>query len=762
MVTISRLILGVNSALGSCPATPTATPSATVEPPTATATPATATATTAATPTATPTGSSTATPTLSPTAGAGVCGDGVLDPGETCDDGNTIDDDSCPADCAIAPCAGPPQGTLTVEVHFATTPSDLRVGGLTLFLRYPEDRVSIPGANGDAAVQARVTSPAGFSVAADDLNYALRAVLDDPGSTGIGAGTALSVQFDICAGAAVPVFRNFACAVEAASGVDAEGMPTDASGQVSCSIVVKPAVLPLVCGDGIVNLAGGETCDDGNTDDGDGCPSNCRIEPCQGPPQGRLTVQVGIATMPSNLTVAGMTMQLDYPEGRVTLPGSNNDPTVQDRVTSPAGFGVTANDLDYALRAVLIDPTLNGIGAGTALSVDFDICAGAAVPVAKNFTCSVVDAAAVDEQGMPIDVSDQVTCSIVVRPAELPLVCGDGIVNLAGGETCDDGNTEDGDGCPSNCRVEPCDGPSQGHLTIQAQLATMPSDLTVAGITLQLDYPEGRVTLPGSNNDPTVQDRVTSPIGFGVTPNDLDYALRAVLIDPTLNGIGAGTALSVDFDICAGAAVPVAKNFTCRVIDAAAVDEQGMPVDVSGQVTCAITVQPPVLPLVCGDGIVNLAGGETCDDGNTEDGDGCPSTCRVEPCALPGSQSVTATVQFSTTPPDLSLSGMTLFIDYPDGSVGIQGAGNDAAVQSRVASPSFAVTPNDFDYGLRTVLIDPTFSGVTAGTALTVQFDVCQGGELPPASAFSCQVLDAADVELAPVTDQVTCTVTLP
>src|SRR5262245_64031625 len=31
--------------------------------------------------------------------GAGTCGDGVIDPGEVCDDGNTADGDACNATC---------------------------------------------------------------------------------------------------------------------------------------------------------------------------------------------------------------------------------------------------------------------------------------------------------------------------------------------------------------------------------------------------------------------------------------------------------------------------------------------------------------------------------------------------------------------------------------------------------------------------------------------------------------------------------------
>ena len=514
------------------------------------------------------------------------------------------------------------------------------------------------------------------------------------------------------------------------------------------------------CGDGIVDLEEGETCDDGNTLDGDACPANCRIATCDGSAQGTVTVELRVATTPSDLQLGGLTLFLRYPENRVSIPGSSNDAAVQARVSSPS-FSLTANDLDYALRAVLIDPTLIGVGAGPVLDVQFDICAGQAVPVARNFGCTVEDASAFDDQGMPISVTNQVTCSVVVKPPVLPLVCGDGIVNLAGGETCDDGNTLNGDSCPSNCRVAPCAVPPQGKVTVQANVTGMPSNLAVAGMAVLLDYPEGRVTIPGSSDDAAVQGRVTSPAGFSLTPNDLDYALRAVLLDPLLDGIAGGTALSVDFDICAGEAVPVARNFACTISDAAALNDQGVLVDVTGQLTCSIVVKPAELPLVCGDGIVNLAGGETCDDGNTLDGDSCPSNCRIASCGLPGDQSVTASVQFSTAPTTL-LSGMTVLVEYPEGAVGILGSNDDAAVQSRVASSTFSLTPNDLNYALRAVLIDPTFAGVSAGTALTIQFDVCQGAQLPAADAFACTVVDATDVTLMPATASTSCSVVLP
>ncbi len=35
---------------------------------------------------------------------------------------------------------------------------------------------------------------------------------------------------------------------------------------------------------------------------------------------------------------------------------------------------------------------------------------------------------------------------------------------------------------------------------------------------------------------------------------------------------------------------------------------------------------------VCGDGHTNTSAGETCDDGNTTNGDGCSSTCQMVMC----------------------------------------------------------------------------------------------------------------------------------
>src|SRR5262249_7039723 len=150
-------------------------------------------------------------------------------------------------------------------------------------------------------------------------------------------------------------------------------------------------------------------------------------------------------------------------------------------------------------------------------------------------------------------------------------------------ETCDDGNTVDGDACPANCVIQPCTintGTTQGI----SLLLTTPGGVTVGGLTLLLDYPEGKVrvklpTTPGTN----VLD----------TPNDLNYELKDALIDsPLTDGIpanGAGPMLQVTFNGCEGQPLPVAADYTnkCRITDAS--DENGASIDVS-TLSCQVTI----------------------------------------------------------------------------------------------------------------------------------------------------------------------------
>jgi hypothetical protein len=165
----------------------------------------------------------------------------------------------------------------------------------------------------------------------------------------------------------------------------------------------------------------------------------------------------------------------------------------------------------------------------------------------------------------------------------------------------------------------------------------------------------------------------------------------------------------------------------------------------------------------CGNGDIELALGETCDDGERDEGPGdpCPANCRIAACQ-PSGQQITVAVDFDTDPTDLLLLSLTLFVRYPDGTIDVPGTSADPPVVESVTSDFFSITPNDQDYGLTAVLLDPFLSGVGAGTAIRVTFNVCEGAALPDAGDFSCQVINASDLDNVEVGDQVACHVSFP
>jgi cysteine-rich repeat protein len=148
-----------------------------------------------------------------------VCGDGVRQNGETCDDGNTLDGDDCPPDCTIASCTG--TGTRQVVSVNYTKPASVTVGGLVVFLHYPDGTVGIPGLGNATQVRARITNlQTNFTHVSNDLDYAIRETIAPqpvtPAPT-LAAGLIFKISFDLCFNAQPPVPGNFTCVVESAS-----------------------------------------------------------------------------------------------------------------------------------------------------------------------------------------------------------------------------------------------------------------------------------------------------------------------------------------------------------------------------------------------------------------------------------------------------------------------------------------------------------------------------------------------------------------
>jgi len=155
------------------------------------------------------------------------CGNGQVDPGEDCDDGNVVNGDTCPADCHLnSTCTM--NGTKTVTVSIASDdPTVLPLGALQTYLSYDDTKVSLPGTGSGAGV---AISSGAFTVAVNDVDYAVTVLLLDPADVGTPPYTA---TFNVC-GAAVVTAADFNCMVLSAA--DA-ATATPAYG-VTCSVSV--------------------------------------------------------------------------------------------------------------------------------------------------------------------------------------------------------------------------------------------------------------------------------------------------------------------------------------------------------------------------------------------------------------------------------------------------------------------------------------------------------------------------------------------
>jgi cysteine-rich repeat protein len=239
-VNISQLIKSVNNALGSCPivATPTVTTASSTPTPTGATSPS-KTPTIITGPSETPTPTSTPEDTNTP-GGAAVCGNGIIEPGETCDDGNTLDDfnpphDTCPANCVIHACQVT-TSMLNVDV-LVQLPAGVTAGALQSFLRYPDGVVSIPGTGSDARLSIINLPPDAFGPTFNDLDYAVRVEAVGPGGLTLGDAPPnrfFTAQFTLCQGANTPAASDFYCTVETAATVDG----ADITSTTTCSVSV--------------------------------------------------------------------------------------------------------------------------------------------------------------------------------------------------------------------------------------------------------------------------------------------------------------------------------------------------------------------------------------------------------------------------------------------------------------------------------------------------------------------------------------------
>ena len=375
-------------------------------------------------------------------------------------------------------------------------------------------------------------------------------------------------------------------------------VPTDAVADVpedtgtdtvepDATVDVAPDVpVPPNCGDGVVQREEGESCDDGNDDPTDLCTNACLDATCG---DGIVGVQLGTVLEAAPIVVS---------------PHGSEGPVCDDGASCPGGSCSVAADDTAPEHGIC-----QALGYARALSVTWGGSVGAdadPAPRAFHWSCFDYDCFASsrdDDAGAcgagrmlaeiacegPVpelcDEGENGTAPNQCRPGcELP-VCGDGVVDDAYGEDCDDANDIPNDGC-NLCLFPQCgDGIVQTGEDCddgnEDQTDSCRNDCT---------FPEcgDGFAQPGEECDD------------GVDNSELPDACR-----PDCTRAGCGD----------------------LIIDSGEDCDDGNLIDDDG---CSALCRTPQ----CGDGIVQTGPpfNESCDDGNDIDDDGCSNECRLAEC----------------------------------------------------------------------------------------------------------------------------------
>ena len=194
---------------------------------------------------------------------AAICGDGHVDPGEQCDDGDTTSGDGCSSNCEIEGACG--DGTVGAGEECDdgnTTPGD----GC-------DATCQLETVCGNGVVEGAEQCDDGNTTNGDGCSYKCRLESScgngtkegieqcDDGNTVGGDGCSVGCRFEVCGNHYLDV-----------------GEQCDDGNTVAGDGCSDTCVDEEICGDGSLDPA--EECDDGNLTSGDGCSATCMDEPC--------------------------------------------------------------------------------------------------------------------------------------------------------------------------------------------------------------------------------------------------------------------------------------------------------------------------------------------------------------------------------------------------------------------------------------------------------------------------------------------------
>jgi len=321
---------------------------------------------------------------------APVCGNAVVETGETCDDGNKVSGDGCSSTCTIEPVCG--NGILQTG-EACDDGNKLSGDGCS-------STCTIEPVCGNGVLQA--------GEACDDGNKI----------SGDGCSSTCTIE---------PVCGN---------GILQAGEACDDGNKLSGDGCSSTCTIEPVCGNGILQT--GEQCDDGNKLSGDGCRANCTREVC-----GDGIRDAAEACDDGNkLSGDGCSSTCTIERTPACGDGVLDTGEVCDDGNKISGDGCRADCTREVCGDARLDPAeqcddgnaTNGDGCRS--DCTFEACGDRRLDPGEE--C--------DDGNTAVRDGCDATCQLE------PPVCGDGRQDT--GEACDDGNTVSGDGCSATCTVE--------------------------------------------------------------------------------------------------------------------------------------------------------------------------------------------------------------------------------------------------------------------------------------------------------------------
>jgi|GEM_PF-1851224 len=476
----------------------------------------------------------------------------------------------------------------------------------------------------------------------------------------------------------------------------------------------NPSGCMRLCGNGVLDPD--EECDDANLTDGDSCSSLCKrtfispavyldersvgtgtinVSPGQTDvPLLRFTLNAKQQSRPQWFGIQSTTQTLPLSDASIWR-DSNGDGVVDqkmagDFVKSPNwNYGTVALDNDAQYDFPKDTPVLYEIHGDILSSASGSFTVRLVSDGSISLPINIIWKSATDDSyyallgGVTFDGGSCIAvdpayssppfyrdCDIIATTVMSPTwnvtTCGDGI--KAETEACDDHNTTPGDGCSATCTVESVDGWACDNSVSPSVCHKCGNGIVESAYGEACD--DGNMVDGDGCSSTCIIDEVC-------TDNDGDNILTKGTVIETVAGVPMPGRQAEDY--CPGELTVM--EFICT-----------SPYYSNGQLRLGIGV-PHICPagyhcndgaciLTCGNGQIESAYGETCDDGDTDPGDGCSATCQTEAnytctgepsvCVPPSSADLAVT---SFTGPDNILAGL----EYADYTIGTSNNGPNEA-----------------------------------------------------------------------------------